>query len=541
MRSRQIELKSIFLVIGILFAIFLAIPIVMMLFKAFQQNGVISVQNFVDVLTGNNFFKALGNSFLVSAATGVITVLLAFLLAYAVNMTNLPSWLKKLFRGGAMLPMLLPTITYGFAIIYSFGKQGLITRLFGGQLFEIYGFQGLLLGYTIYTLPTAFMLINNTFQFIDKKFITVSKVMGDSPLRSFFVTIVRPLLGTLGAAFIQCFFLSFTDFGIPASVGGKYDVVATVLYNQMLGSVPDFGRGAVIALMMLLPSVLSIFILHLLEKSNIRYSKVSLYECKKNRLRDSVFGVVSAAVLLSLLAIFAVIFVIPFVSDWPYNLSFTFEKALGVLQDQQLFGTFRNSLWVAGCTAFFGTIIAYGAALVSARSDLSKRCKGIVDGIALVTNTIPGMVLGVAFLFVFSGTPLQNTFALIILCNIVHYFSTPYLMMKNSLSKMNAGWETTGRLMGDNWFKTVARVVTPNAFSTLLEIFSYYFVNAMVTVSAVIFIFGARTSVITTKIKELQHYTKFDEIFVLSLLIFFTNILVKLIISFCTRKKGASV
>ena len=51
--------------------------------------------------------------------------------------------------------MLLPTITYGFAIIYSFGKQGLITQIIGRDLFEIYGFNGLLIGYVIYTLPCS--------------------------------------------------------------------------------------------------------------------------------------------------------------------------------------------------------------------------------------------------------------------------------------------------------------------------------------------------------------------------------------------------
>ncbi len=71
-------------------------------------------------------------------------------------------------------------------------------------------------------------------------------------------------------------------------------------------------------------------------------------------------------------------------------------------------------------------------------------------------------------------------------------------------------------LMGDNWIKTILRVVTPNVFATIVEVFSYYFVNAMVTVSAVIFIAGARTMVITAKIKELQHFAKFNEIFVLS-------------------------
>lgn len=64
-------------------------------------------------------------------------------------------------------------------------------------------------------------------------------------------------------------------------------------------------------------------------------------------------------------------------------------------------------------------------------------------------------------------------------------------------------------LMGDNWVKTILRVVTPNVWSTLLEVFSYYFVNSMVTISAVIFIAGTRTMVITTKIKELRIYFRY--------------------------------
>lgn len=75
-------------------------------------------------------------------------------------------------------------------------------------------------------------------------------------------------------------------------------------------------------------------------------------------------------------------------------------------------------------------------------------------------------------------------------------------------------------LMGDNWIKTIIRVVTPNALSTIISVFSYYFINAMVTISAVIFLAGARTMVITTKIKQLQYYNKYNEIFVLSLFLF---------------------
>ena len=192
-------------------------------------------------------------------------------------------------------------------------------------------------------------------------------------------------------------------------------------------------------------------------------------------------------------------------------------------------------------TALLGTLAAYGAALITARSTLGKGYKRTIESIALVTNAIPGMVLGVAYLFLFSGTSLQNTLLLMILCNIVHYFSTPYLMMKNALSKMNAGWETTAMLMGDSWIKTILRVVTPNALSSLIEVFSYYFINSMVTISALIFIAGARTMVLTTMIKQLQYVNRFNEVFVLSLLILATNLLAKAVFSWLANRQAARI
>lgn len=525
------EIKCIFCVLSVFFLLFLVAPVIRLLMKSFVLDGEtgFTLANYENVLTAKGFGNALKNSFAVSSASALLTTIFAFFMAYTVHYTNLHEKYKVWIVKATVLPMLLPTITYGFAIIYSFGKQGFLTKIFGRQLFEIYGFNGLLLGYVIYTLPISFMLIHNTMSYIDKKFTVVSRLMGDSPLRTFGMTVIRPLFGTLAASFIQTFFLCFTDFGIPASVGGRYEVVASLLYTEMLGSIPNFGNGAVVALIMLIPSIVSITILHVLEKYNIRYNKISKIEVRENKTRDIVCTIGSITILLSIFSIFAVIFIVPFVEEWPYRVKFTMEHVLAVFEDGNLSRVYWNSLMVAALTALIGTILSYSAALVTARSTVSQKLKNVIESIALITNTVPGMVIGLSYLFSFSGTSLQNTFGILIICNTIHFFSTPYLMMKNSLSKMNASWETTAMLMGDNWLKTIVRVVTPNAFSTLLEVFSYYFVNAMVTISAVIFIAGTRTMVITTKIKELQYFNKFNEIFVLSLLILFTNIVSKYI------------
>ena len=537
MKGKNKEIKLIFIVISMLFAGFLIYPVVRLLLKSVLGSGGLTMEHYKTVMTGKGFFTALGNSFKVAGVSALVTTLIAFMLAYIIHYSDTPGIIKKLIRAVAALPMLLPTLTYGFAIIYSFGKQGFLTRLFGRQLFDIYGFNGLLIGYAIYTLPVSFMLINNTMGYIDKKFMVVSGLMGDNALSRFFMTVFRPLMGTLAASFVQSFFLCFTDFGIPASVGGKYNVIASVLSTQMLGSVPDFNKGSVVAMTMLIPSVFSILLLRFLDRYNIRYNKISTMELKRNRVRDVICSVVGIAVCMGVISIFAVKFIIPFVQDWPYSLNFSLNHVKAVLDDSALSMVYKNSVFVALITALIGTLVAYGAAIVTARSQVSSKLKQVIEGIALVTNTIPGMVLGLAFLFCFSGTGLQSTFAIIIICNVIHFFSTPYLMMKSSLQKMNASWETTAMLMGDSWVKTIVRVVTPNAFSSLMEVFSYYFINSMVTVSAVIFIAGARTMVITTKIKEFQYYNKFNEVFVLSLLMLVTNLLVKAVFQLLANKK----
>ena len=355
------------MVTGALFALFLVYPTVRLLLKSILSENGMTMEFYHSVLTQKGFLKALGNSFLIAGVSALLTTGLAFFLAYTIHYTNINAKFKKGIEKAAVLPMFLPTLTYGFAIIYSFGKQGFLTKLFGRQLFDIYGFNGLLIGYIIYTLPVSFLLIHNTRGYIDKKFMIVSRIMGDNRVSTFMMIIFRPLAGTLMASFIQSFFLCFTDFGIPASVGGKFEVIASVLYSQMLGSVPDFHKGSVVAVMMLLPSIVSIALLRYLEKYNVRYQKISVMELPKNRGRDWLCGIGSGLIILGVLSIFAVIFIVPFVQDWPYQTGFSMEHFRAVFQDAGLMGVYKNSLYVALLTAVFGTLAAYGSALITAQ------------------------------------------------------------------------------------------------------------------------------------------------------------------------------
>lgn len=526
----QKELKVLYILITLTLAAILLYPLGCVLFQSvLTKEGGIGLANYLSLLSQSSFWTALANSFTVSGISAAIATLMAFFCAYGLHFTRIRPGVKKVIQIIVLLPLFLPSITYGFAVIYSFGRLGLISQLIAPPPFSIYGFWGLLIADVIYTLPPAFLILYNAFFYVDRNFITVSKLMGDGPWQTFYMTAVRPVVGSLLSAFILSFFLSFTDFGIPVSIAGEYEVIATQLYTTMMGAIPNFGEGAVIAMAMLVPSVASVVMLRWVDRFNFRYNKISKAEVSTNAFRDALYLLYYVLISLALLSVFVVMFVVPFVKQWPYQPYFTLDVITRIVSDSSIWQVYEHSIGVALVSAAVGTIFCYAAALVKARSQLPSWCQTTMDSFAMITNTVPGMVLGIGFLFAMSGTPLANTFTILVLANLVHFFTTPYMMATSALSKMNAGWETTGALMGDSWIKTVSRVIVPNSLPTLLQMFQYFFVSAMVTISAVVFLTGARTMLLTTKIKELQYFEKFEEIFVLSLLVFLTNVAAKLI------------
>lgn len=526
----QKELKVLYILITLTLAAILLYPLGCVLFQSvLTKEGGIGLANYTSLLSQSSFWTALANSFTVSGISAAIATLMAFFCAYGLHFTRIRPGVKKVIQIIVLLPLFLPSITYGFAVIYSFGRLGLISQLIAPPPFSIYGFWGLLIADVIYTLPPAFLILYNAFFYVDRNFITVSKLMRDGPWQTFYMTAVRPVVGSLLSAFILSFFLSFTDFGIPVSIAGEYEVIATQLYTTMMGAIPNFGEGAVIAMAMLVPSVASVVMLRWVDRFNFRYNKISKAEVSTNAFRDALYLLYYALISLALLSVFVVMFVVPFVKQWPYQPYFTLDVITRIVSDSSIWQVYEHSIGVALVSAAVGTIFCYAAALVKARSQLPSWCQTTMDSFAMITNTVPGMVLGIGFLFAMSGTPLANTFTILVLANLVHFFTTPYMMATSALSKMNAGWETTGALMGDSWIKTVSRVIVPNSLPTLLQMFQYFFVSAMVTISAVVFLTGARTMLLTTKIKELQYFEKFEEIFVLSLLVFLTNVAAKLI------------
>lgn len=509
----------------VFFIVFLVLPVIVLLERSITADGHISNLYFKEVLSNPDVTTALMRSLKLSLLTAIITSILAFFAAYALQTTAIQQWLKSYSNGMMVLPMLVPTITYGFLLMYLFGNEGIIAKLIGQPLFTIYGEHGMLIGYVIYTLPAAFIIINNAFQYIDQRFYYISQLMQDSGVRRFYHTILRPMFIPIGNAFVLSFILSFTDFGIPASIGADDTMISILLYQTILGSIPKFAQGAVIAFVMLIPALFGFVFLAVIERWNVSHQAAGHHQPEKRPVHDFVISILLFVLCTCILSIFLVMIVVPFTENYPYKMGFTLKHIVALFKDEILIHVYIQSVFVAVCTALFGTIIAFFSAVINSRTKLKGR--KAINLIAMLTNTVPGMILGLSYLLFFQGSSLKGTFLIVILSIIVHYFTTPYLMAKGAMDKLDKSWDITSALLQDNWFETLFKIILPNMKSTIIEIVNYYFINAMVTISGVIFLVSTSTQIVSTQINQLQHFNRFTDIFILSILI--TNLAVRLI------------
>ncbi|UTB80887.1 ABC transporter permease subunit [Staphylococcus carnosus] len=511
----------------VFFIVFLVLPVIVLLGRSIIADGHISNLYFKEVLSNPDVTTALMRSLKLSLLTAIITSILAFFAAYALQTTAIQQWLKSYSNGMMVLPMLVPTITYGFLLMYLFGNEGIIAKLIGQPLFTIYGEHGMLIGYVIYTLPAAFIIINNAFQYIDQRFYYISQLMQDSGVRRFYHTILRPMFIPIGNAFVLSFILSFTDFGIPASIGADDTTISILLYQTILGSIPKFAQGAVIAFVMLIPALFGFVFLAVIERWNVSHQAAGHHQPEKRPVHDFVSSILLFVLCTCILSIFLVMIVVPFTENYPYKMGFTLKHIVALFKDEILIHVYIQSVFVAVCTALFGTIIAFFSAVINSRTKLKGR--KAINLIAMLTNTVPGMILGLSYLLFFQGSSLKGTFLIVILSIIVHYFTTPYLMAKGAMDNLDKSWDITSALLQDNWFETLFKIILPNMKSTIIEIVNYYFINAMVTISGVIFLVSTSTQIVSTQINQLQHFNRFTDIFILSILILITNLAVRLI------------
>lgn len=499
------------------------VPIVML----FSQ---IRGENIQAVATSAQFLPMLKNSILTTLIATVISVVLAFVLAYVINRSRVR--FKSVWMVLFTIPMLIPSISHGMGLVLLLGDNGLLTNLLNLKI-DLYGYCGIVMGSVLYSFPVAFLMFFDSLQYEDYTTYEAADVLGLSKWRQFITITMPSMQRTIVSAVLAVFTMVFTDYGVPLMTGGTVMTLPVYMYREVIGMM-EFSNGAVIGVILLTPAVVA-FLMDL-KKSN-EVSSVSTvtkrFIVTENKARD-IGAYVLLAVSFFLICLPIIAFAcLSFVKQYPIDMTFTFANVEKLISNG-IGMYFVNSVAVALLTALLGTCCAYFSAYATARSG-KKISNQLLHFVSMLPLAIPGVVLGLSYVMTFKSMPFYGTIFILVIVNIIHFFSSPYLMAYNSLSKFNPNLEDVAHTLGISRMRMLVNVYVPSTLSTIIEMYSYFFVNAMITISAVSFLINFRTTPLSLMIPQLESQSFIEGTALVSLLILGLNLIEKGIAFFTKR------
>lgn len=482
----------------------LVLPLWWLLSKSFQnQNGeFVGLANYIQYFSTPALFASVWNSLFIAVLTTAIVLPLAFVYAFALQRSCM-RW-KGLFQALALIPILAPSLLPAISLIYLFGNQGFLKEwLFGAS---IYGPIGIVISQVFYCFPHALMILIAALSMADSRLYEAADALGASKTRMFFtVTLPGAKYGVISAGFV-IFTLVITDFGIAKVIGGRFNVLATDIFKQVIGQ-QNFEMGAVVGFVLLIPAVVAFMADRILQRRQVALLSARAVPLipKPAARRDwglFAFCMVIGGLIFGLLAmsVWASL-----VTRWPYNLALTLNNYAFGQFDSDGWTAYWNSLELAAWTAVIGTVVIFIGAYLLEKTRAFTFGRTLAQFMAMLPMAVPGLVLGLAYIFFFNekGNPfgfIYATMAILVVNSITHFYTVSHLTATTALKQLDAEFEAVSASLKVSLFRTMSRVTVPVCLPAVLDISIYLFVNAMTTVSAVIFLYSTDSKLASVSI-----------------------------------------
>jgi iron(III) transport system permease protein len=520
-------------------AIGLIVPLCIMLAKSFQDTSgaYVGLANYSAYFASPAPLRSIWNTFFIAVVSTVVTIPLAFGYAYGINRSRMR--FKGVFRTVALIPLLTPSLLFALSLVQLFGNQGVLKPLLFGH--SIYGPIGIVIGMTFAHFPHTFIIITAALALSDRRLYEAAETLGASRFRMFrTITIPGAKYGIISASIVSMM-LSITDFGIPKVVGGHYNVLATDIYKQVIGQ-QNFEIGAVVSVILLVAAVLVFALMQVVHRRQVAMlsARTVPYEPKPRRAFDRLMFGYCAVVATAIVGVIAVAGVSSFIRFWPYDLSLTLRHYNFDLAAGGGWQAYRNSLELAAWTAVVGTVLAFLGAYLVEKGRGMRRTRQSIQLLAVMPMAVPGLVLGLAYIFFFNHpsnplTFLYGSMGILVLVTVVHYYSVTYFTILTSLKQIDGDFESVSDSLKVPRFRTLWRVTGPLCTPAILDVSIYFFLGAMTTVSAVVFLYSTHTNLASIAVLNMDDAGEFAYATAMAMVIVATCVAARLLHFLLTR------
>ena len=483
------------------------------------------MDNFVNYFSTPALSNSIKNSLFIAVISTVITVTLAFWFAYALNRSCMK--FKGVFRLIAMAPILVPSLLPGIALVYLFGNQGMLKELLFGA--SIYGPIGIVIGSVFFTFPHAFLIISTALAISDARLYEAAVSLRASPWRTFWtVTIPSARYGLISAGFVV-FNLVITDFGLPKVIGGQFNMLAVDIYKQVIGQ-QNFEMGAVVSVVLIVPAIFAFALDRYVQSKQVATlsARSVPFQPSPDAKMDRIFLIYSSLIGVFIIGILAVCQFAALIKFWPYDLSLSLNNYQFDKMDGGGWSSYYNSIKLGLLTAVIGTAVIFFGAYLVEKSNGFRLGRSLFQMIAMLPMAIPGMVLGLAYIFFFNNpaNPLNwiyGTMAILVISAVTHFYTVSHLTAVTALKQMDREFESVSASLKQPTLKLFSRVTVPVCLPAVLDISIYLFVNAMTTVSAVVFLYSPKTSLASIAVLNMDDAGDIAPAAAMGMMIFYTN------------------
>ena len=507
----------------VLLLIIVVIPIVMIIYNAFFNEGKLEFEMFAEQVTDSKNLDAMWNTLIIAVFATIFGTIMGVFYAWLLGRSDIPA--KGLMRALFNIPYMFPPFLGAMAWDMMFnGRSGYINKWLV-QLFNLKSMPininsvwGIVFVEVSYYFPFVFMQVVSALERMDPTLEESARIAGARQHQVIWKITLPLMKPAISAGALLILTTSLAHFGVPSILGyakGIYTLptrIYAVIYNSG-GSFDGIRQGAALSVMLVVVVAAALIL------QNRILSSGSYDIIKGKSMRPTLIKLRGAKLPLFLLAILTLVFIvivpllmivlISFLKAYGLPLefkNFTFAQYEKVFSANGTIASIRNSLFVsitAGIVCMFlGTLVAYVV------QKIRPRGKGVLEVISMLPYAIPGTVLSIGVILAWSGRiagiNLYNTIWIILVAYLARYLSFSMKTSSAALLQVHSSLEEAARVCGASHTESLADITLPLIRPAMVSGFFLIFLPAMREVTTSILLYGPYTRTLGVQIYSLR-------------------------------------
>jgi iron(III) transport system permease protein len=474
----------------------------------------LSIANFLTVITNPNVGEALVNTLIVCAGGTVIAVAIGLLFSWVVVRTNTP--FRGLIATASILPLFAPPLVAGVAwSILGSPKTGLINTVFKwaglGWHIDLYSLSGLVFVFGIYYAPYVYMFTSSALRNMDPSLEEAAEISGASAISTLFSVTFPLIMPAIVSGMLLSFIVMLGIYGVPAVLGApsNISVLTTYIFKLTNWSPPLYNTAASVAIILMVVTGLLVF----LQQKVLSGRSYTTVAGKAFRPRTLNLGpwrwltfalgliyllvVVILPTLALIVAAFRKFMFIRDVASLFDMRQYSLMHFYSIFDNPLTLNSIYNAVEVGIITAVIGGALAFAIGYTIHRTNVKGR--RTIDLISTLPVAIPGLVVGVAYLWAWIGIPggLYGTIWILALAFIARFMPDTVKALSTSFLQIHRELEEAAWVCGKGTLSTIRTIVLPLARPGVIASMTLLFVLSIRELGSSLFLYTSNTMVMS--------------------------------------------